>query len=403
LFQQASRARHASVVIEATAVEALMLARAGDAPTAMDVARRACRMAQAEGLPLSEYLAHLVLARLRRRAGHPHLALHITSALAKVVPPVWRAWIAWEMLLAGAPAAVALGPVNLAAPAPRALAATLEACRAGEPRRFEDAAAALIAASEGRADIRREAGALLAALDTTWLAADDVGPWRNGGSGEVPAGLHGIAALSVDALAGDQPLAYVVGTPEARGQRILAAAVPVAAFLGARRLEVGTSAGLRTQTGLAVLALAGPEGLQREEFFRAVYGFAFVGLRHQDMLDTLVVRMRELLTGLGTLVRDERTKRLSLALAHRILVPDMRCVLPVADHVLRALAGMTAGSAQDAAELLHMPLRSVQRVLQHLVDDGALAVARAGRNIVYRVKDTTFTTITLAPPGGPPR
>ena len=72
----------------------------------------------------------------------------------------------------------------------------------------------------------------------------------------------------------------------------------------------------------------------------------------------------------------------------------MRCALPAADRVLRALATLGATTASAASDALRMPLRTVQSVLLKLVTEGACSTERDGRHIVYRIEDTTFTQVT---------
>jgi predicted ArsR family transcriptional regulator len=87
---------------------------------------------------------------------------------------------------------------------------------------------------------------------------------------------------------------------------------------------------------------------------------------------------------------------LALILKIPIVVPDMRCALPTADRVLRALATLGTTSASTAADSLRMPLRTVQAVLQQLVAEGACSIERDGRRVAYKIEDTTFTEITSA-------
>ncbi|MEO7669052.1 MAG: hypothetical protein ABIW57_06920, partial [Polyangia bacterium] len=101
LFDEASRQRAAPQVIESTVLRALLALSAGLTDDAVDMARRASRMAQSESLPQLEYLANVTLARVRRYSGRPHLALHILAALSRVAPSAWQGWIGWEMLLGG--------------------------------------------------------------------------------------------------------------------------------------------------------------------------------------------------------------------------------------------------------------------------------------------------------------
>jgi hypothetical protein len=170
--------------------------------------------------------------------------------------------------------------------------------------------------------------------------------------------------------------------------------------------------GGRTETGIAALALAGPSGMTRDAFFRSVYGFPFVAYRHRAVLDVLCHRMRGLLGDAGEIRReggDAATASsgavsspppagpwITMVLREAIIVPDMRCVLPAADRVLRALSMLGATSATAAADSLRMPLRTVQAVLQQLVSEGACMLERDGRRVAYRIEDTTFTQVTSA-------
>ena len=166
---------------------------------------------------------------------------------------------------------------------------------------------------------------------------------------------------------------------------------------------------MRTETGIAALALAGETGTTREVFFRSVYGFPFVAHRHQAVLDVLCHRMRNLLGDAGEVRRESGESgasgngtnapvgpSLALILKTPIVVPDMRCALPTADRVLRALATLGTTSASTAADSLRMPLRTVQAVLQQLVAEGACSIERDGRRVAYKIEDTTFTEITSA-------
>jgi hypothetical protein len=97
---RATAASASAALLDATALLALSVAPR-DLGEATRIARRGSRMARTEGLPQSEYLANVVLARMRRLEGRPHHATRILGALARVASPEWRPWIAWELLLAG--------------------------------------------------------------------------------------------------------------------------------------------------------------------------------------------------------------------------------------------------------------------------------------------------------------
>lgn len=144
---------------------------------------------------------------------------------------------------------------------------------------------------------------------------------------------------------------------------------------------------------LAALALAGPAGLSREDFFARVYGFAFVPRRHQAVLDMLVHRMRARLGPRGALERRPDGGAMVLEVSAPLAIPDPRCALGAAERVLWTLARLGAASAQEAAAALRMPLRAVQNVLRELVEEGACSQIRSGRQLHYRVRETTFTSL----------
>ena len=119
LFALASASRDPRLVVEVTALRALVLASLAKTGDALTFARRASLMARTEAEPDAELLANIVLARMRRHVGKPHLAVRILDALARLVPDAPRAWLEWERLLAGGTSPVdALEPdADAAAPA----------------------------------------------------------------------------------------------------------------------------------------------------------------------------------------------------------------------------------------------------------------------------------------------
>jgi hypothetical protein len=429
LFEDASRLRAPTQVIESTVLRALLALSAGDTEPAVELARRASRMAQAESLPQLEYLANLTLARVRRYSGRPHLALHILVALSRVAPPLWWGWIAWEIILAGGEPAGLKGvdasveghagagraasaerrsletPSTLAA---RDLARFLQSVRDGDRSAFTAMAEELRKRTECWWDLGQEAETLLAAVDGFRdTAPARLEPWRRGDTTNIPCGLHAIGIPRGADLETETATAFVLAGTRSKGRRVLRpglALSPQARVL-TRESAKNAAAGVRTETGIAALALAGPAGMSREDFFRIVYGFPFVPHRHQAVLDVLCHRMRNLLGDAGELRRDGGEAAaasvgvaggpsLALVLNEIIAVPDMRCALPTSDRVLRALATLGTTSASDAAESLLMPLRTVQAVLQQLVAEGACTVEREGRRVSYRIEDTTFTEVT---------
>lgn len=363
---------------------------------AVAAARRGFLMAQSEALPQLEWLSALALARARRRAGHPHLALHILNALGAVAAPPWHAWIRWEMLLAGGErAARALAarasPALADTPAARAadaLDALLAAARAGDHAAFATRAAAL--GAKLPPDLAREATAVVDALDAGRAPAPALAAWCAGSATDLPLGLYGIGSADAGS---DDAVAFVIAAPGRAGRRVLRPGERVAG--AARRLpEDPERGGARVETGIAALLLAGPEGLLRDEFFRRVYGFAFVFDLHRNVLEVLVHRVRARLGDAGEVVRGDDPPRIGLDLRQPLAVPDVRCTLPMTDRILRLLAATGRCGADEAAQALHVSARTAQRALQRLTADGVCRGERVGRHIVYRVQDTVFTAIT---------
>jgi hypothetical protein len=412
--EEAAKRGAAAPVIEATVMRALLALAAGQSNEAVELGRRASRMAQAEALSHQEYLANMALARIRRFSGRPHLALHILAALDREAPATWAGWIGWETLLAGGtlpPERAGWGPIGAAAHGLRRL---LEVARGGDRAAFDEAASDLDRVVRTISPwLRDETAALLAALDP--LRAEvppSMADWLRGDTPVIPFGLHGVGTQPATELQTESATAYVVARPGEPGRRFL---LPGLALAPQARMLARDSArsGARTETGIAALALV-EGGVSRDRFFRSVYGFPFVPYRHRAVLDMLCHRMRGLLGSAGTIRRNEAeldpaggertsdalepnspaTPWITLVLREPIVVPDMRCVLPVADRVLRALALLGATSARSAADSLKMPLRTVQAVLQQLVAEGACRIERDGRRIAYRIEDTTFTDVT---------
>jgi hypothetical protein len=420
LFNEASKQNASAEVIETTVIRALLALSAGSLNDAIELARRASRMAQSEALPQLEYLANITLARVRRYSGRPHLALHILSALSRVAPTHWSGWIGWETLLAGGrptPSTTEGNPSRPGTAAPSAIAERnlhdlLDAVRGAERSAFRAAASKLERGPGLWPHISEELTALLAALDPLGPAIPaSMADWCRGEAAAIPWGLHGVGIPQDAAPQAEIATAYVLAQPGCNARRFL---FPGLALAPSARLLARDSAksGGRTETGIAVLALAGPSGMSRDAFFRSVYGFPFVAYRHRAVLDVLCHRMRGLLGDAGEIRREGGDVPaasdgavsssppggpwIAMVLREAIIVPDMRCVLPTADRVLRALSTLGATSATAAADSLRMPLRTVQAVLQQLVSEGACMLERDGRRVAYRIEDTTFTQVTSA-------
>ncbi len=395
---RAAERREASVLVDATALSALARLAAGDVAEGLRAARRASRMARTEGIPSVEAFAHLVLARARRESGHPHLALRITRSLATLPVSSHRAWLALERALAGGterePGAEGKGtPLASVTDSLRAWVGSAESGRV-EP--FEQASRTLLERA-GRLPrfVQGELEALVLACDGRLDArGSPLAGFLAGAGAEVPASLQGLATLRGVVPEGESAIVYVASYAPGRSRRVARLGRALAASrlttLKQTRMKQG-----RTETVVAALLLAGPDGLAEDECFRAVYGFAFVPEVHRGAFDVTLHRAREWLGELGDL---ERRGGAVTLVAHRpLLCPDPRCSRSVSDKILVALADQGARSAKDIADSTGVPLRAVQTALSELVEDGACdARPGAGRAVEYFVEDTTFTEPTAA-------
>jgi hypothetical protein len=369
---------------DAASIRALATATSGDLEGATELARRASMMSRTEALHEQETLANLVLARVRRLTGRPFLATRILGALARFSSPAWRPWIDWEHAMAGGATATPAPPGDDAA---SALATAIDRARLGNRSEFADSMARALARMRGLTGH-------LADLDATRIALDpdaDAGPidaplarWRRGLDDEVPRGLLG---LTTPADPGDASV-FVLARPGARGTRILGPGAPLVEATGVARLPQMQRRQGRTDTALAVLALAGEEGLPDDELFRAAYGFAFSHSVHGGVLDVLLHRARAHVGAAGEITRSRGV--LALAVRTPLLLVDPRCAPHDDDRVLQLVARCGRMSAKDTSQQLGLPLRSAQAALEALVATGACTRERNGRAIEYRVDDTTF-------------
>jgi hypothetical protein len=182
----------------------------------------------------------------------------------------------------------------------------------------------------------------------------------------------------------------VLARPDAPAFRLLPAGVGLlrasTPVLGAAGPDSRGS--MRTDAGIAVLALAGPGGMRRKDLFRAVYGFAFAYERHAGVFDVLMHRMRKRFEPYGEVRRSD--DRCALVIRAPVVVPDTRSARPTEERVLWVLAARGQASAEDLAHELGASVRTVQLALQQLVADGACRSQRAGQTFTYVVDDTTF-------------
>lgn len=379
-------------VLGAQAACALAYLSQGDTEQATTAARRASRMAATEGLPSWGRLVNLVLARARRHAGRPYLALWICRALQRDCPPPFGAWLTWEMLLSGYrnDDNIAGGPDT----APGALHQLLVDLTNGVIANLPTHIDALYAATAGWSDQKIEVQTLLDLLSQTRVPSDVARAWCNGEGNLAPFGLAGVCAN--DAEEKDIPRgAFVCVAPGRPGRRVLLLGPPIA-LPGDQGSEVvaAQSGHVRTDSALCILALAGPKGHEVAEFFKLVYGFPYEPSVHRSVLDTLMRRMRLRLRNSAALQRE--AQNVSVLVTSQLFIPDPRCAFDLADVVLHELARRGAVSANELAASLAVSLRSVQLALQQLNDDGACEVRKEGRQVTYELSDTTFTSSNIA-------
>lgn len=373
----------APLVIEAAALRAWGLAASGSLDEAIKQGRRASRMARTEALPQAEYLAHLVLARLRRLAGGAHLATRILRALWRVAPPTWAPWLGWESALTGMIEDLPAGPGQN-------LGEWISALNAGDPGRAEAQQRAL--QSLGWPAINTDLEAWISAVDPRCPPVPAIAAWCEGQSAVTPPVLQGLLGWKGQAPADDTAFAYVLVDGEIRRRlpRLGLSLIDRARVhtLPQTHLKQG-----RTEMLLAALALAPPEGVAEVDCFQNVYGFPYEPEVHKGVFDVLIHRSREHASALGTIVRGKGLIRLELN--GPILIADPRCTRPLGDALLGVLAESAGASAKEVAKATGVSLRLVQATLQGLVKDGACQLEKGGREVRYLVEDTTFSEPTV--------
>lgn len=372
-----ANAGDAAGVIEAATLRGLARLADADLDASRTATRRASRMARTERIPVSEYFAHLALARFRRASGHAYLAARIARGLGRVVPESFRPWVEWELSL-GDPTQTS----GLASVAP-----IVEAARTGAYGAFDAAIQPIAARVDGVVPFSRELRDVRAALDPRADVAAHA--WLRGAD-DVPGAIVGLSHHRK----GDAASVYVVAQPGLRGRRLLAAGLPLffadnpgalASSHTARKRE-------RVQTCIAALALAGPEGLSDEALFEPVYGFVYDEQVHRGTFNVLKTRVRAQLEGSAELHRVARQNVLELG--GPMALVDPRCLPAVRLEVLQVL---TQGSA-DAKEIagrLNIAVRTAQQALKSLVSDGACDTSREGRRVEYALEDTTYAEPTI--------
>src|SRR5215471_17316892 len=391
IFSRASAGRDRCQVVEVTALRAMISLSAGRLPDAIAFARRASLMARTEALAPAEVLANVVLARVRRHSGRPHLAVRIVEALGRFAPQAPAAWLAWERVLAGGTTS---DPTRAAYPDARAACAAerlLLAAQAGQRSTFEAEASELVQAAAIFRGMQDEAQALLALLDADRAPPPALVAFRRGDHAEVTYGLFGAGVFS----GREEPgiTIFAVARPGERGRRILRDGLGLFGSCqmlscedGARRMHG------RTDAGLAVLTLTGPKPLAEEEFWKRVYGFVYTPAAHRGVLDVLLHRMRARLGSGGVIARSGGA--LCLELHQAIAVADPLCSPPAEARILSALARQRLATADALAGRLGITPRAAQMALHQLVSDGACAVRRSGRRVEYQLQDSAFSEPT---------
>ena len=357
----ARKLEHPALVVECAALMALQTARAGDAREALRHARRAARMSRTEGLPQSEYLAGVVLARLRRASGHPHLSLRISRSLQQYASPHWHPWLALETVLAGGAAS------ETPATAANALLVARDAASASDKQGLERALAAAREATAGFALLQEDIRAVAALLH----------PERS-------APTSFAEELPFAAFAGD---AYVLCIPNEPGRRIRAATLPLHPY---PVVEEGELKHRRLATLVAVLGLAGGT-VEESECFEQVYGFAYVPDIHRGSFDVLLHRARSMLKDLAEIHRQGDS--VHLLVSQPFVVADPRARETTEARLLRALVSGES-TARSVAEATGLSVRQAQILLKSLAEGGECDVERRGRALHYKVEDTTFSEPT---------
>lgn len=383
----------AAIVVEAAALRALAEASNGDLESATNLARRASRMGRTEAIFEPECLAHLVLARVRRLTGYPHLATRILRTLWARTPSRFYAWLSWELWMAGAREDGLLLPgAERAFPrAAEALHALLRAADAGDAKAYASAASALEAnAVPPFAD---EITALLDANDPARTpAAPDVAAWCAGRAHDAPSALHGLVTRDGAAPEDESAIAYVVAAPGQPARRVTRLGWALVDTADATALPQSRRKQGRNETIAAALALAGPEGLPEAELFEMAYEFAYVPETHASSFGVALHRARKYLGETATVQHEGA--RVAMTVNQPLLIPDPRCKKPLSDKLLCAIADQRGASPRDIAQAVGVSLRVAQATLASLSAEGSCQATKQGRELVYVVEDTTFSEPT---------
>lgn len=376
--QRAPSAGWSELTVEGVLLRAVAQMTQGNVADAIETARRASRMAQTEHLWLTHFFASVVLARLRRLSGRPHLAGLIATACLNAAPPLFGIWLRWEQLFAG----VTPGPLTTGSPLDEELSRTLTGVVTSKTP--SGAPAGLQWSALHRSDF----DALRAVTSRGCSAADsEVENWRKGVGGPPPGALVGLLRPE---WSNAESSVVVVAEQPGSAQRVLGFAapndIPVLAPMGARPA--------RPEALVAALALAGPDGVDRSALFASVYGFAFRKNIHEPSFKVVRHQARKLLADRAQVVTEG--ERVRLVQQAPFAIADPRCQPPLHDALLRYLVGSGGASAQELAARVGVSVRTVQAALREMTGDGACQAEKIGRRVAYRVEDTTFCELTTA-------
>ena len=389
LSKEAKQLGEAPLVIELAVLRALTAERLGHWDEAREHARRASRMGRTESFPQQEYLANLVLARIRRVNGVSHYGIRILSALKRVMPPAWNTWLRWEARLAGADIAAGDDVASL-------IDQLIVAAEQGDRPRFDHIASDCAQRLAGFPLIQRDSIALRSMLDPFAPVADSP-DWLSAFlNGSVDDSAFGLASTTgKDAKSESNPgTCWLLVSPDRRSRRFLH---PGLGFL-AEHPQLGETHRRQSRLRSATCALAlSPQGLKDPQLFERVFGFPFEHEEHHGVLRVTLHRLRKQLADFAEIVPSEDAKHLRPVTT--FVVADPYATSSPADRILKWVGGRPGGSAKDAARALGMNLRTVQHELQQLVEDGVCSAQRDGRALSYWIEDTTFREPTRVTTG----
>ncbi|MEM9195522.1 MAG: helix-turn-helix transcriptional regulator [Myxococcota bacterium] len=374
VFRGATESALPTLVAEATTLQGLGHMARGDIGDATTVIRRALRMAQTEHLWLSHYLASVILGRLRRLGGRPHLAGLIAKACLEATSSAFSGWLRWEQFFSGTEliGTTDSGTLNDAANA-------LGTWQRDAPR----APVPDVVGVHGSVFHHQDLEALRAASRVSEASF----AWLRGIEDVPPPALWGLSSPAWATGSAASPVA--VAAPGQPGQRMLGFAAPdhyqhIGPF--------GTRPA-RPEAIASALTLAGPEGIVRSELFERSYGFKFRKSVHEPSFKVARHEAKRLLEGYAELHAEG--ERVALRPLRPYAVPDPRCQKPLQEVMLRWLAVPGGATAKELAQRLKVSLRTVQMALREMTDDGVCHSVREGRRTAYRIEDTTFCEITV--------